>query len=172
MTEARSLVYVSLGSNIEPERHLQAAVNLLRECCELLAISSVYRSPPFGFTEQPDFLDIAVQLATTDEPAGFKRDVLDDIERCCGRDRAAQASKFGPLPLDIDILLWDDDVFTFGAKPWRVPDPNILRLAAVAVPLAEIAPEYVHPEAGLPLAEIAAQLVDETGPQRVAFRIV
>jgi 2-amino-4-hydroxy-6-hydroxymethyldihydropteridine diphosphokinase len=172
MTEARSLVYLSLGSNIEPERNLQAAVDLLRERCEVLTISSVYRSPPFGFTEQPDFLDIAVQLATTDEPERFKRDVLDDIERRCGRDRAAQASKYGPLPLDIDILLWDNGVFTFGAKPWRVPDPNILRLAAVAAPLAEIAPDYVHPEAGLSLAKIAARLADDAAPKRIAFRII
>jgi 7,8-dihydro-6-hydroxymethylpterin-pyrophosphokinase len=49
MSESLPIVYVAIGSNIEPEKNLQAAVDLLREKCEVLAVSSVYQSPPYGF---------------------------------------------------------------------------------------------------------------------------
>lgn len=155
-------VYISLGSNINPERNLQQALDLLRESCTVLAVSSVYQSPAFGFENQPDFLDIAVRLTTPLEPADFKTQVLDPIEKQLGRDRGSQQSKFGPLPIDIDILLWGDQVLTYGEKPRHVPDKSILKYAAVAVPLAEIAGDMIHPGEGVPLRQIAERM-DSTG---------
>ncbi len=165
---APTVAYISIGSNIEPEAHLRQAVALLRErCevlarCELLALSSVYQSPAYGFTDQPDFLDIVAKVRTTLTPEQFKADVLDDIERRCGRDRDSQVNKHGPLTLDMDILLWGDGAaFEFGAKPWRVPNKGITKFAAVAIPLAELAPEYVHPLDGITIREIAARFPAE-----------
>jgi len=159
---APTIAYISIGSNIEPEAHLRQAVALLRERGELLAVSSVYQSPAYGFADQPDFLDIVAKVRTTLTPEQFKADVLDDIERRCGRDRASQVNKHGPLTLDMDILLWGDaGAFEFGSKPWRVPNKGITKFAAVAIPLAELAPEYMHPVEGITIQEIAARFPAE-----------
>ena len=155
MTSPKQIVYVSLGSNIEPEKNLAAAVRLLREKCKVLAVSHAYRTPPQGFTEQADFLNMVVKLSTTLSPADFKREVLDFIEHELRRVRDP-LNKNAPRTIDLDISLWGSEVFEYGSKPWRVPDKDILRFAHVAIPLAELAPDYVHPETGETLAQIAA----------------
>lgn len=152
-----TVVYVSLGSNIQPERHLAGAVRLLATRCEVLAVSSVYRTPPQGYTEQADFLNMAVKVTTTLAPYPFKTEVLDWIERELKRVRDPR-NKNAPRTIDLDISLWGDLSLDYGPKPWHVPDPDILRFAHVAVPLAELAPDYVHPERGQTLAAIAAPL--------------
>lgn len=162
-------VYVGIGSNIEPETNLRAAVRLLSQAATILAISSVYQTPPYGTTDQPDFLDVVVKLATPLFPASFKVEVLDAIEQQLGRVRTPQ-NKYGPLTMDMDILLWGNSAFTFGTKPWRVPSAGILKFAAVAIPLAEIAPEFVHPETHESVATIAARL-DATGVTRLGWKI-
>lgn len=154
--DAPVIAYVSIGANMDAESNLRAAVSLLREHCEVLALSAVYQSPAYGFADQPDFLDIVAQVRTALTPLDFKQMVLDAIERARGRDRASQLSKDGPLPLDMDILLWGDSAFEFGDKPWRVPNKGILKFAAVALPLAELAPNVIHPDAGVTIREIAA----------------
>jgi 2-amino-4-hydroxy-6-hydroxymethyldihydropteridine diphosphokinase len=150
------VIYVSIGSNIEPEKHLRQAVAALHQTGTVLAVSSVYQSPPFGFTDQPDFLDIVVALTTDMAPADFKQRLY-AIERESGRDRASQANKYGPLTLDMDILLWGETSFSFGSKPWSVPDQGIVEQAAVAIPLAEIAPDVVHPIENVSIATIASR---------------
>ncbi len=159
-----STVCLSLGSNIAPEQNLKKAVALLRLHGPVLALSSVYRTPPQGFTGQADFLNMAVRLTTTLSPAEFKAQIIGDIERRLGRVRDPR-NKNAPRTIDLDIALWNHDVFDYGDKPWHIPDPDILRFAHVAVPLAEIAPDEVHPETGQTLARIAAQL-DTSGMQR------
>jgi 2-amino-4-hydroxy-6-hydroxymethyldihydropteridine diphosphokinase len=165
MTSPEPVVYVSLGSNIAPEQHLTAAVGLLREKCTVLAVSSRYRTAPQGYTDQADFLNMAVQLTTPRAPAEFKHTVLDAIERQLKRVRDP-ANKNAPRSIDLDISLWGDAVLDYGEKPWHVPDKDIQRFAHVAVPLAELAPNYVHPETGETLAQIAARL-DTSGIQRI-----
>ncbi|MCB9452987.1 MAG: 2-amino-4-hydroxy-6-hydroxymethyldihydropteridine diphosphokinase [Anaerolineaceae bacterium] len=160
-----TVVYLSLGSNIDPARNLAQAVTLLAARCDVLAVSSVYRTPPQGDTEQADFLNQAVKLATTLEPYPFKTAVLDAIERELKRVRDPH-NQNAPRTIDLDIALWGDAVLTYGPKPWRVPDPDIARFAHVAVPLAELAPDYVHPERGVTLAALAATL-DTTGIERL-----
>ncbi len=147
-------VFVSVGSNISPDVNLKRAVSLLSHQCEIKQLSSVYRAPAFGFENQPDFLDVMVEIATSLQPEHFKT-VLNTIEKQLGRDRASQGSKYGPLTLDMDILLWGDNVLSYGKKPWRVPDESILKYAAIAIPLAEIAPEFIHPAEHVTLRSIA-----------------
>jgi len=149
--------YIALGSNIEPLRWLQYGVNRLREIGEITAVSSVYETPPFGELDQPNFLDVTVALQTTHSPAVVKQ-ILTQIEGESGRIRAQQRTKWGPLQLDLDILLWGETAFSFGEKPWRVPNPGIAEYAAVAVPLAEIAPDAIYPLTGERIADIAARL--------------
>lgn len=154
-------VYISLGSNIEPETNLRRAVQLLRELCTVVAVSSAYRTPPQGFTEQADFLNMAVKLHTPCTPEIFKVQVIDPIEQQLKRWRDP-SNKNGPRTIDLDISLWDKATFSYGEKPWYVPDRNIERFAYVVLPLAEIAPEFVHPHFGCSLAEIAARF--QTAP--------
>ncbi len=156
MTMPEHTVYVSLGSNIEPEKNLTAAIRLLRESSTVLALSSAYRTPPQGFTEQADFLNMAVKLTTMLSPTDFKTRVLADIESQLKRVRDPN-NKNAPRTIDLDISLWDDEIIDYGEKPWHIPERDILRFAHVAIPLAEIAPDYRHPEAAQTLAEIAAR---------------
>lgn len=170
MTLPEARIFISLGSNIAPEDNLAAAVRLLREKCRVLALSSVYRTAPQGFTDQPDFLNMAVKAATTHEPETFKGVVLDSIESALKRVRDPH-NKNAPRTIDLDLSLWENSVFSYGAKPWRVPDEDILRFAHVAVPLAELAPDYVHPETGQTLSQIAAQFA-HSPLQRLAIGLV
>ncbi len=152
-------VFVSLGSNIAPQTNLSHAVRRLRQQCDVLAVSSAYRTAPQGFADQPDFLNLSVQLHTLLQPDTLKTQVLDVIERELGRVRDPN-NKNAPRTIDLDISLWGDAVLEYGVKPWRVPDPDILRFAHVAVPLAELAPDFMHPTEGVTLAAIAARFGD------------
>jgi 2-amino-4-hydroxy-6-hydroxymethyldihydropteridine diphosphokinase len=167
ISNSPAIVYLSLGSNIEPEKNLAQAVRLLRTRCEVLAVSSVYRTAPQGYRQQADFLNMALRLRTDMQPVTLKSEVLDWIEQQLGR-RRDPANKNAPRTIDLDISLWDEAIFEYGAKPWRVPDPDILRFAHVAVPLAELAPDYVHPTEKATLAAIAARF-GEAGFQQYAL---
>jgi dihydroneopterin aldolase/2-amino-4-hydroxy-6-hydroxymethyldihydropteridine diphosphokinase len=158
-TNPANTAFVSLGSNIEPKQNLRKAVELLRTRTDVLAISSAYRTPPQGYTEQPDFLNMAVRLMTPLSPITLKKDVLDWIERELGRVRDPN-NKNAPRTIDLDISLWNLGILDYGEKPWRIPDPDIVRFAHVAVPLAELAPDYIHPVEGITLAQIAARFTD------------
>jgi 2-amino-4-hydroxy-6-hydroxymethyldihydropteridine diphosphokinase len=164
-----AVAYISPGSNIEPEHNLTQAVHLLQPHGLVQRVSSAYITPPQGFTEQADFWNAAVMLTTQLTPLTMKHNVLDFIERELGRVRDPN-NKNAPRTIDLDISLWNDKVFEYGEKPWRVPDPDILRFAHVAIPLAEIAPDYIHPQENLTLAQIAARIDgDQHRFQRRAF---
>lgn len=150
-------VFLSLGSNIEPEANLRACLGVLRQKCTVLAVSPVYETAPVGYSQQPDFLNAAVLLETPLSPEAFRAQVILPIERALGRVRDPH-NKNAPRTIDLDIALWDGDSFDFGEKPWHVPDPDITRYIHVARPLADLAPDYVHPEDGRTLAEIAGSL--------------
>jgi 2-amino-4-hydroxy-6-hydroxymethyldihydropteridine diphosphokinase len=164
-----SVACISLGSNIEPEKHLCEAVRLLRQNSIVLAVSSAYRTAPQGDTHQADFLNMAVQLQTDLTPAAFKSEIIADIERALGRVRDPN-NKNAPRTIDLDISLWNDEVLDYGTKPWHIPEPDILCFAHVAVPLAEIAPDYIHPEVHESLFNIAKRLQPES-VQRLSVRI-
>ena len=151
-----STVYLSLGSNIQPEHNLVAALRLLGSKCAVQVVSHAYRTPPQGFAEQDDFLNLAVNITTNLAPITLKSDVLDWIEWELKRVRDPN-NKNAPRTIDLDISLWNDEIVEYGSKPWRVPDPDILRFAHVALPLAEIAPDYLHPIEKCPLKTIAAR---------------
>jgi 2-amino-4-hydroxy-6-hydroxymethyldihydropteridine diphosphokinase len=165
MTSLEQAVFVSLGSNIEPEANLEKAVTLLRSKCTVIKVSSMYRTAPQGFREQADFLNMAVELTTGLSPETLKAEVLDWIERELGRVRDPN-NKNAPRTIGLDISLWGDAIFEYGAKPWRVPDPDILRFAHVAIPLAELSPDFIHPSEGVTLAKIASRF-DRHGIERI-----
>ncbi|WP_240097311.1 2-amino-4-hydroxy-6-hydroxymethyldihydropteridine diphosphokinase [Thermomonas flagellata] len=140
--------YLSLGSNLEPQRHLRAAVQALRARFPLLALSPAYRFPAVGFSG-PDFLNAAAVI-DSDLPPEALDAWLHALEDAHGRDRSGP--RYGDRTLDIDIVLYDDRVLD-GPGHLRLPRPE-LRHAFVLKPLAEIAPDAVEPRSGQTLAAL------------------
>lgn len=147
---------ISMGSNIEPERNLVAAVTLLAAKSDLRRVSRVFATRPVGDKPMPAFLNAAVELRTRSGPRELKRAVLGQIESRLGRVRGSDRNAPRTIDLDItvfgDLLLEDSDL--------TLPDPEILTRAHVAVPLADVAPEMRHPVDGRRLGEIGAALSD------------
>jgi 2-amino-4-hydroxy-6-hydroxymethyldihydropteridine diphosphokinase len=148
-----NLVYLSLGSNIEPAENLRAAVEQLATQTKLIAVSSVWETKPVGLAEQPNFLNAAAIVKTSLTAEQFKQEVIRPIEQRLGRVRLA--NKNAPRPIDIDIMLFNRQVLQLGQR--HIPSPEIIERPFVAIPLAEIAPDYQHPEVGQTLAEIAGR---------------
>jgi 2-amino-4-hydroxy-6-hydroxymethyldihydropteridine diphosphokinase len=146
-----NMAYLSLGSNIEPEHNLPEAVAQLAHFGHVKAASSVWQTAPVGFSGQPDFLNAAVLLETKLSAKTLRQQVITQIENSLGRMRTE--NKNGPRSIDIDIMLFNHDVLSIGQR--CIPDPELLERSFVAIPMAEIAPDYVHPEENATLAEIA-----------------
>ena len=142
-------VYLSLGSNVEPRRHLDAALDELRATFGELTVSPTYRTAAVGF-DGPDFLNLAVGLDTTLEPEALN-DWLHALEDRHGRRR--DVPRFSSRTLDVDIVLYGDRVLR-GANHLEVPRPDLLEHAFVLQPVSDIAPDLVHPVAGRTLAEL------------------
>jgi 2-amino-4-hydroxy-6-hydroxymethyldihydropteridine diphosphokinase len=144
--------YLSLGSNIEPEENMVAAVKLLAELTYLVAVSPVWETKPIGLTSQPNFLNAAAIVKTNLGVERFIENVAHNIERRTGRLR--QPNKNVPRTIDIDLILFNRQVLQL--EPHHIPSPDLLNRAFVAIPLASIAPDVYHPVTGQTLQEIAA----------------
>lgn len=156
-------VFIALGSNIDSERNMREAVRLLAERTRLVAVSPVYETTPVSKIDQPNFLNAAALVETDLTAAQLKTSILQAVERKLGRVRVA--NKNAPRTIDLDITLFDDEVFDL--KDRHIPDPDLLRYAHIAVPMADLAPGFVHPETGQTLREIATQLPDSGLLQRI-----
>lgn len=125
-------IYLNIGSNIEPERHLQEAIRLLREHGQVKAISNAWQSHAFG-SDGPDFLNACVLFLNPLTSRELKEQVIRPIETKLGRVRSED--RFAPRTIDIDIILIDDE--PFGWEFWSN--------AFVVVPLADLLPDFHHP---------------------------
>jgi 2-amino-4-hydroxy-6-hydroxymethyldihydropteridine diphosphokinase len=146
-----NLAFLSLGSNIRPEENLPKAIEMLAHTSRLVAVSTVWETLPLGVTAQPNFLNAATLVETDHSAKVFKQEVIRRIEDELGRARSGD--KFGPRPIDIDIMLFNDQIFELDNH--HIPDPELLERPFVAIPLAELAPDYQHPETGQTLRDIA-----------------
>ncbi|MEM7118233.1 MAG: 2-amino-4-hydroxy-6-hydroxymethyldihydropteridine diphosphokinase [Chloroflexota bacterium] len=152
-------VVILVGSNINKEVNLPAAVRLLAEQTRLIAVSSVYETIPMGFRDQPNFFNAAVLIETNHSALALKERVLAPIEQELQRVRTN--NKNGARTIDLDIGLFNDRAFTYGhpgGKVRRVPDKDLLRFPHAAIPVAELLPEMPHPETGERFVEIAERL--------------
>jgi 2-amino-4-hydroxy-6-hydroxymethyldihydropteridine diphosphokinase len=145
-----STAWLSLGSNLEPERHLRAAAAALRERFGAVRFSPVYRTPAVGFAG-PDFLNAAAALDTDLDPFALNH-WLHALEDAQGRDRSGP--RFSSRTLDIDIVLFDDLVIE-GPGHLQVPRKE-LQHAFVLKPLADLAPQLRLPTTGQTLAALWA----------------
>lgn len=135
-------VWVSIGSNIERERHVRAALAALRARFGRLVVSPVYETPAEGFQGDP-FLNLVAGFETELSPVALHA-ALRDIENDNGRVRGAE--KFSARTLDIDTLTYADRVTSEGGK--ALPRDEIARYAFVLKPLADVAPDEIHPISG------------------------
>ena len=144
--------YLSLGSNIEPERHLRAAIAELRARFGDVLVSPVYRSGAVGF-DGPDFLNLAAAIDTDLDPPALDA-WLHALEDRHGRRR--DVPRYASRTLDVDIVLFDELVVE-GPGHLRIPRPE-LREAFVLKPLSDIAPDVRDPVSGSTLAELVRSL--------------
>lgn len=160
-------VLITLGSNLEPEANLPRALRLLAERVRVARVSKVYETAPVNAAgeidpEQPPFLNAAVQIETEIEPVPLKYEVLRAIEAEMGRVRSED--KFAPRVIDLDIALYGDLLLQLDTGDMRLvlPDPDILERPHVALPLADLAPDLMHPTAGQTLSAIAGTFAGYT----------
>lgn len=150
-------VYLTLGSNLNQERCYPLAVKKIAALGEIAAVSPIYETEPVGLEEGAGkFFNGAVLLVTELAPEELKTRLRDDVEKALGRIHLPGETWLS-RPIDVDIALWGNTVGTVLGR--AVPDPDILRFVHVALPLADLAPEYIHPVDGRTLAEIAGDLV-------------
>lgn len=145
--------FLALGSNIEPETYLPLAIAKLEIMGRRQAVSTVYQNPALGPEPRPDFLNAAV-LVESDLPPLEIRRILRDIEAELGRVRSAD--KYAPRTIDLDLCLLGDTILN--TPELTLPDPDLLTRAFLAITMAELSPDFLHPVTKEPLAEIASRL--------------
>jgi len=132
-------VYLSIGSNIEREKHIRAGINALKKQFGTVELSSVYEADAVGFDGAP-FLNLIAAFETELLPAQVDA-ILDTIEKDNGR--TSEQKKFNPRTLDLDLVLYDD--YISDDPNLEIPRGEITRYAFVLEPLAEIAGDLKHP---------------------------
>ena len=142
-------VYLGLGSNLgDREDNLRRAVSLLSRRASLIALSSVYETKPWGYASQPAFLNVACLLETSLSPQDLL-ELAQSVERDLGR---VPSFRYGPRVIDVDILLYGDEVIE--TPLLQVPHPRLWQRGFALTPLAEIAPGLAHPILGASIAEL------------------
>ena len=152
-------VVVLLGSNVDKERNLPAAVRLLAASATVAAVSPVYETAPVGAERSPRFFNAAVLLLTPQTAAELKDGLLSDIERQLRRERSADRN--APRTIDLDIALYDDAIFDYtpaDGRPRHVPEPDLVRFPHSLQPVADLLPDLPHPETGERLGSLAERL--------------
>jgi 2-amino-4-hydroxy-6-hydroxymethyldihydropteridine diphosphokinase len=155
-----TLAYVSGGSNLDAEHNVLRAARALKDSYPGARFSRVYRNGAVGF-EGPDFLNFVVELPVQGEPGPLKAE-LERIEGLCGRPR--YAPKWAPRTMDLDILLFGDAVMDVPGLV--LPRPQLTNWAFMLGPLAELAPEAMHPVAGRTVGELWAGFDQHGHPLR------
>lgn len=152
-------LFLSIGSNIDKERHIPSALAELERRLGPLAVSSLYETAAVGF-DGPSFHNL-VASGVSELPVRRVAEILAEIEQQHGRTR--ESKKFSSRTLDIDLILYGDLVLEEGKL--KLPRDEITRYAFVLEPLAEIAPEGRHPVTGERYADLWSRF-DKTGLQQ------
>lgn len=140
--------YLAAGSNVRPREHLRTALAALAREFPGIRASRAFQNPAAGF-EGDDFINLVVAFRTR-LPIHELVERLKAVERACGREPGG--AKWGPRTLDLDLLLYGDRVCRFEGA--QLPHPDIERRAWVLGPLAELAPDLVHPASGETVAAL------------------
>jgi 2-amino-4-hydroxy-6-hydroxymethyldihydropteridine diphosphokinase len=149
--------FIAVGSNVDAERNVADALELLGRHLRIVAVSRFYRTPALGAAGRPDFLNGVVEIETELKPAELKRQVLLEVEDALGRER--RDDRNAPRTIDLDLVLYGDLVSDEAGIV--LPAPEILERAFVALPLLELDQNLVLPGTITPLRELAAGLSSE-----------
>ncbi len=156
MTETMT-VYLGLGSNLgDRQENLDRALDYLSQRLRLGKVSPVYDTEPLGDTDQPHFLNMVCQVFTYLEPVALLT-LAKGIEKKLGRTGKTGA----PRPIDIDILLFGEQVID--TPDLVIPHPKMTDRAFALIPLAEIAPDLVHPVSGKTIKELLQDMTEKQG---------
>jgi 2-amino-4-hydroxy-6-hydroxymethyldihydropteridine diphosphokinase len=151
------LVYLALGANLGDRlQNLRLAVQALPPAVQPLSTSPVYQTPPWGYLDQPAFLNQVIQAQTDLSPSNLL-DLLKRLEAQLGRQPGV---RYGPRLIDLDILLYDD--LQLETPALTIPHPRLAERAFVLAPLADLAPGLVPPGASLTIRQMLERL-DRSG---------
>lgn len=157
------LAYIAIGSNLgDRTGNVREAVRLVADGVKasLVSMSSLYETEPWGVKEQGSFVNAAMIVETALAPVELLVH-LKSIEAAMGREKT---ERWGPRVIDLDIIFFEDMIIDENGL--KVPHPGAHERAFVMVPLAEIAPEFIHPATGRTLAETAGSL-DKAGVRKM-----
>jgi 2-amino-4-hydroxy-6-hydroxymethyldihydropteridine diphosphokinase len=169
--------YIGLGSNIAssagaPPQTVEAAIQALSAVGRVAAQSSLYRTAPVGYREQPHFINAVVCVETALDPEDLLQHLL-AIERAFGRNRELGPSK-GPRTLDLDLLLvfinGEPEGLVYSSPTLTLPHPELGRRRFVLQPLAQIAPDLRHPILHKTVGELLAMLDNRQGEKHEEVR--
>ena len=149
--------YLLTGSNLgDREEYLARARSLINEQCGTIAsASSLYETAAWGKTDQPSFLNQALELETSLNARQLLRRIL-KAEKIMGRIRD---EKYGPRLIDIDILLFNNETYNY--QFLKIPHPEMQNRRFALLPLAEIAPDIIHPVLNKTIHELLKECKDE-----------
>lgn len=151
-----SPIYLALGTNLgDREANLQKAIESLVPKVHVVNKSSVYATPPWGYTDQPEFLNQVIEVDTLLHPLPLLH-LLKSIETNMGRE---ETFRNGPRLIDLDILFYESQVIE--GEIIQIPHPRLQDRAFVLVPLAEIAPNFVHPVLNQSIYDLLAKVNPE-----------
>ena len=149
-----AIAYLSLGSNIEAERHIASAISALRAEFGGVVLSPIYRAAAIGF-DGDEFLNAAAKVQTVLDPIALDG-WLHALEDAHGRRR--DQPRFSSRTLDIDLLLYDNLILK-GPGNLELPRPELAQQAFVLRPMVDIAPDLLHPSHGRTLREMWEEMV-------------
>lgn len=138
--------YIGIGSNLDnPARQVDRAVKAIDQCkqCAVSKRSSLFRTAPVGFADQPDFINAVCKVETVFRPNDLLK-ILLEVENALGRVRSGRVN--GPRTIDLDLLLYENELIS--NPDLEVPHPRMHERRFVLEPLVEIAPEIAIPKRG------------------------
>lgn len=171
MTTALTPTFIAFGGNLgDPVATLRRALPMLDECVgEIVKLSSLYetRALTLNGTTQPNYVNAVIEARSGKDADSILRELL-TIERDLGRDRSPD-KRWEPRTIDLDLLFVGDTVVS--SPPLSLPHPEIAKRDFVVDPLAEIAPDLLHPILGKSMRHLAAEL-SQSGGERFIVRTI
>ena len=147
------IVYLALGSNLgNRSDNLLSAIHCLAPKARVINCSPVYETPPWGYEDQPKFLNQVIKIETDLEP-GDLLVYIKNIENLIGRE---ETFRFGPRSIDIDILFYDDLVID--TPPLIIPHTSIPERAFVLLPMADLSSNFRHPALGVTIGTLLGKV--------------